>query len=91
MSEIKSEKDGQESQKCEPGDIYQIKPEADDVFGGCLMTVTEPKKWGAQGYFMVPGEKGGLAYYRCKYENMLFVGKAAWIFEINLEEKKDDA
>jgi len=62
---------------CEVGDIYQINPEHDEIFGACLMIVTEPKPWGAQGYFNVPGE--GLAFYRCNFEDMESVGKASWI------------
>jgi len=81
VSKIKSDKP-----KCKAGDIYQINPEHDEIFGGCLMTVTEPKKWGEQGYFNIPGKDGGIAYYRCKYENMEKVGVSAWLFEMN-EEK----
>jgi len=72
--------------KCQPGHIYQINPEHDEMFGGCLMIVTEVMKWGAQGYFHIPGKDGGFAYYRCKFENMELVGRAAWLFET-----KDDA
>lgn len=59
------------------GDIVQIDPAADETFGACLMIVTEPKSWGAQGYVTVPGQ--GNAYYRCKHENMEKVGHCAWI------------
>ena len=62
------------------GDIVQIDPQHDDVFCGCLMIVTEPKSWGAQGYVQVP-QKGN-AYYRCKFENMEYCGRATWIHEI---------
>lgn len=61
------------------GDIVQIDPEHDGMFGGCLMIVTEPKEWGAQGYVRVPGKEGGNAFYRCEYENMELVGCAEWI------------
>ena len=33
-----------------PGDVVQIDPAHDPVFGGAFMVVTEPKSWGAQGY-----------------------------------------
>jgi hypothetical protein len=59
------------------GSVIQIKPESDTHFGGCLMTVTETKDWGAQGFVKIPGESG-LAYYRCKFENMEYVGHMAW-------------
>lgn len=61
------------------GDIVQIDPSSDETFGACLMIVTEPKSWGAQGYVTVPGQ--GNAYYRCKHENMEKVGHCAWIRE----------
>lgn len=66
------------------GDIVQIDPESDEVFGGCLMTVTEPKIWGAQGFFEIPGE--GRAFYRVKYENAVRVGFVEWIWENKEEE-----
>lgn len=64
----------------EIGDIVQIDPAHDERFGGCLMVVTEPKSWGAQGYVVGPqAPKAGIYYYRCKHENMVKVGKAEWI------------
>jgi len=68
-----------EKEELKIGDIVQIDPEHDDMFGACLMIVTEPKEWGAQGYVNVPGKDGGLAFYRCKYANMERVGTAVWI------------
>jgi hypothetical protein len=66
------------------GDIVQIDPAHDEVFGGCFMQVTEPKPWGAQGFVVaLPSErtKAGRAFYRCKFEHMEFVGKAVWVSE----------
>jgi hypothetical protein len=68
-----------EKKKLEIGDIIQINPVYDDVFGGCLMIITEPKEWGAQGYVQIPGKDGGRAFFRCRFEGMEFVGKAEWI------------
>lgn len=69
-----------EETKWNIGDIVQIDPEHDDVFGGCFMVVTEPKSWGgAQGYF--PSFKKGVAYYRVKFEDAVRVGNAEWILE----------
>lgn len=53
------------------GDIVQINPECgtNSMFGGCLMVVTEPKSWGAQGYVQALGQDGkigGQAYIRLK-------------------------
>lgn len=59
------------------GDVVQIDPDHDNRFGGCFMTVTEPKSWGAQGFCVSPAEKGSY-YYRCKFENMELVGHAEW-------------
>jgi hypothetical protein len=61
------------------GDVVQIAPSHDDVFGGSLMVVTEPKGWGAQGYVNIPGR--GLAYYRCAWEHMELVGRAPWVMD----------
>lgn len=63
----------------EIGDVVQIDPEHDKRFGGCFMVVTEPKAWGAQGYCASPEHPGGLFFYRCKFENMEYIGKAEWI------------
>ena len=69
------------------GDIIQIDPAQDETFGGCFMVVTEPKSWGAQGYFSAPGEDG-LAYYRCPFERGVRVGKAEWAV---LSEEDDES
>lgn len=59
------------------GDVVQIRADKDDgVFGGALIIVTEPKSWGAQGG--VHGLGKGIAYYRCKFEDMEYVGRATW-------------
>ena len=64
----------------EKGDVVQIDPAHDGLFGGCFMVVTELKGFGAQGYVSAPGEKG-LAYYRCPWAGMHKVGKAEWVSE----------
>lgn len=67
-------------EKCNlnPGDIVQINPGHDEVFGGMLMIVTEPKSWGAQGYVQIAGK--GEAYYRCSFGNMeLTNGHLEWL------------
>lgn len=60
-------------------DVVQIDPAHDGVFGGCFMIVTELYSWGVQGYVQIPGEKGGQAYYRCKFEHVYRIGSAEWI------------
>ena len=56
-------------------EIVQLSPETcrNKMFGACLMVVTEPKSWGAQGYVQAlgdNGEIGGQAYYRATWEEM---------------------
>lgn len=59
------------------GDVVQLRPDIDEgVFGGAFMLVTEPKSWGAQG--AVHGLGKGQAYFRAKWEDMEFVGRAMW-------------
>lgn len=64
------------------GDVVQISPELDGFFRGCFMLVTEVKSWGAQGFISMPKtrqELPGRAYFRCKWEDMEFIGHAQWI------------
>ena len=59
------------------GDVVQVDPEYDDVFGACFMVVTEPKSWGAQGYVTIPGK--GPAYLRLNFKNGVKIGRCIWI------------
>jgi hypothetical protein len=63
--------------KLKKGTIVQIDPDSDEVFGGCLLIVTELKKFGVQGYVDVPGK--GQAYYRAKEGNYKICGSAEWM------------
>lgn len=67
-----------EPRELKVGDVVQIEPKHDDVFGGAFMLVTEPKNWGAQGavHALKPGS---VAYYRCAWAHMEFVGRAPWV------------
>lgn len=65
-------------------DVVQLSPDAvgNPMFTGCMMVVTEPKPWGAQGYVQALGENGqpgGLAYYRARWDEMELVGRAVWV------------
>lgn len=65
-----------------PGDIVQLSPETcrNKMFSGCLMVVTEPKSFGAQGYVQALGERGhpgGQAYYRAGWAEMEKTGGVA--------------
>jgi len=70
-----------------PGHVVQINPETVDnkAFAGCMLTVTEPKAWGCQGYVQALGEDrehhGGAAYMRLRWDQMELVGRAVWTFE----------
>jgi len=61
------------------GMIVQIDPEHDNMFGGCLLIVTEVKSWGVQGYVDVPGK--GQAYYRVGHGKFTYAGEVAWMVE----------
>ena len=69
----------------EVGMIVQLDPDKtkNPMFAACLMTVTEIKPWGVQGYVQSLGENGqigGCAYYRA--ETGTFVdtgGRAVWM------------
>lgn len=69
----------------EPGDVVQLGPNVGNpMFAYCMMTVSEPKTFGAQGYVQMTGENGGVggrAYYRAKWEEMEYVGRAVWVAE----------
>lgn len=66
-----------------PGDVVQLAPTVGNpMFAGCMMVVTEPKAFGAQGYVQAlgtHGQPGGQAYYRAKWEEMEVVGRAVWV------------
>lgn len=71
--------------KLKNGDVVQLSPGVGNpMFACCFMTISEPKDFGAQGYVQSLGEKGlpgSQAYYRAKWEEMEFVGHAAWAVE----------
>ena len=66
------------------GELVQLNPETvgNKMFTACIMVVTEPKAWGAQGYVQAlghDGKPGGQAYYRAKWDEMEPVGNAEWV------------
>lgn len=71
-------------QNIEKGNLVQLNPEKckNPIFAGCIMVVTEPKSFGAQGYVQALGEKakpGDQAYYRADWEEIELVGNAEWV------------
>lgn len=64
----------------EKGDVVQLNEKTGNaMLRYCFMIVTEPKSFGAQGFVQCTGENGdtgGQAYYRAKFEEMDYIGKA---------------
>jgi hypothetical protein len=59
-------------------DIVQVNP-SKEMFGGCMVVVTEVKGWGIQGYVQSAGVDGQ-QYIRLKFGEFEFTGgKAVWI------------
>ena len=57
------------------GELVQLNPELtkNQIFAGCIMVVTDPKSWGAQGYIQSFGENGkhgSRVFYRASWEEM---------------------
>ncbi len=64
----------------EINDIVQVDPSY-DVFGGCMVIVTEVKSWGIQGYVQSAGVDGQ-QYIRLQWDNFEKTGgKAIWVTE----------
>jgi hypothetical protein len=64
------------------GELVQLNPETcrNRMLAGCIMTVTEPKPWGAQGYVQMTGENekpGGQVYCRAFWDEMEKTGGMA--------------
>lgn len=64
----------------EVGDIVQIRPDwENEAFKSCLVTVTEVKSFGVQGYVQNAGTEGQ-AYIRLKWDDFENTGgKACWM------------
>ena len=60
------------------GDIVQVTPDK-EMFGACMVVVTELKSWGIQGYVQsagVPGQQ----YIRLRFDDFERTGgRAAWV------------
>jgi len=69
----------------EKGMVVQLSPNVGNpMFAGCMMIISEPKSFGAQGYvqaFGKNGKPGGQAYYRATWDEMEYVGQAVWEIE----------
>jgi hypothetical protein len=62
------------------GDIVQVNPEK-EMFGACMVVVTEVKSWGIQGYVQSAGVDGQ-QFVRLKHEDFEKTnGQAVWVRE----------
>lgn len=65
------------------GDVVQLGPDTENpMFKFCMLTVTEVKDWGVQGFVQAlgaEGKPGGQAYYRAKTGTFEYVGQAQWV------------
>lgn len=66
------------------GDIVQINEHLENkAFSYCLVTVTEVRSWGIQGFVQALGDRyniGGQAYVRLEWDEFdLTQGRAQWI------------
>ena len=60
------------------GDIVQVNPEY-EMFGACMVVVTEVKDWGIQGYVQSAGVEGQ-QYIRLKFGEIEATGgSAVWV------------
>lgn len=62
-----------------PGDLVQIRPTADPVFGGLMLRVTQTRDFGLAGYLLIPHRGGNREAWQrlkhCEYER---VGRVEW-------------
>lgn len=64
-----------------PGSIVQVSNGESEWFG-CVVTVEELKSFGVQAYLTVPNT--GTAYVRLNWDEIVYVGEAAFVtFETN--------
>lgn len=65
------------------GTVVQLSPDVGNpMFACCMLTVTESRPWGVQGYVQMTGEDskpGGQAYYRATWDEIALVGAAEWV------------
>lgn len=73
-----------EGAKLYSGMVVQLNPDTcrNPMFAGCMMVVTKPEGWGAQGYVQALGSNGrpgGQAHYRAGWDEMEWIGMAEWV------------
>jgi hypothetical protein len=66
------------TQELKAGDIVQVSPDK-EMFGACMVVVTEVKNWGIQGYVQSAGVEGQ-HYIRLEFADFESTGgKAVWV------------
>jgi len=66
------------TQDLKVGDIVQVTPDK-EMFGACMVMVTEVKTWGIQGYVQSAGVSGQ-QYIRLRFDEFEATGgKAVWV------------
>ena len=66
------------TQDLKVGDIVQVSPDK-EMFGACMVVVTEVKTWGIQGYVQSAGVSGQ-QHIRLKFDEFEATGgKAVWV------------
>jgi len=76
--------------------IAQLKPDADPVFGGMLLRITQTRNEGVRGYFLVP-HRGGCreAWWRAHHADIWRIGRLAvpeppWAFRCLTQQDRKE-
>lgn len=65
------------------GDVVQIDPDFDPVFGGCCLVVDRIWSEGVRGYVQIPARPAAAqVYYRVEFAHIRVIGKARWHEEV---------
>ena len=65
-----------EARELQVGEVVQINPERNKLWGGCVAVVDEPKGFGALIAILIPGARA--IYLRVLFEDIEPIGKVVW-------------
>ena len=65
-----------EARELKVGEVVQINPEANKLYGGCIAVVDEPKGFGALIAIYVPASRA--IYLRVLFKEIEPIGKVFW-------------
>jgi len=65
------------------GDIVQLNPRKNEMFGGCLVFVTDVRAWGVKGYIPMPDQNK--VCLNLRWDDFEYCGQAHFM----TEEKED--